>query len=253
MIELVNADCNNYLDTLPKKCGDLFIIDPPYYKVVQQEWDRQWETLDDYIKWCSVWLDKVNSVAKDDSILYLFGYSYQLMKLLPIIEKLGYNLRQPIIIDKGLQSIAGRKFLEKNRFPIVTEYIFFYMKGNPYFDCGHGFVDVWRDLNFYGEKILPRIHPTQKPYTLISRLITTSSKESALVVDPFAGTGVVAVACSNLNREYRGCEIDTDMYKKSIELLKMQQKRQQNFDIDDIRVYKPSPKKLKIKRDIFLF
>ena len=46
------ADCLKFLKTMPDKSVDLFILDPPYYKVVSQEWDNQWFTIEEYINWC---------------------------------------------------------------------------------------------------------------------------------------------------------------------------------------------------------
>ena len=43
------ADCLKFLKTMPDKSVDLFILDPPYYKVVSQEWDKQWFTIEEYI------------------------------------------------------------------------------------------------------------------------------------------------------------------------------------------------------------
>lgn len=45
-------------------------------------------------------------------------------------------------------------------------------------------------------------HPTQKPLVLIERLIKTSSNEGDLVLDSFAGSGTVGVACQNLKRYF---------------------------------------------------
>lgn len=49
-------------------------------------------------------------------------------------------------------------------------------------------------------------HPTQKPEKLIAKLILASSKENALVLDPFAGSGTTAVVAKKLGRKYIGIE-----------------------------------------------
>ena len=39
---LENKDCIEFLQSLPDRSIDLMCIDPPYYKVVDDEWDKQW-------------------------------------------------------------------------------------------------------------------------------------------------------------------------------------------------------------------
>jgi adenine-specific DNA-methyltransferase len=53
-------------------------------------------------------------------------------------------------------------------------------------------------------------HPTQKPTALFRRIITVSSDEGDLILDPFLGSGTTARACKDLNRNYIGIEIDAD-------------------------------------------
>ncbi len=47
-----------------------------------------------------------------------------------------------------------------------------------------------------------KIHPFRKPPSLIERLILNHSNEGDLILDPFAGSGVVAEVAKKLNREY---------------------------------------------------
>jgi DNA modification methylase len=89
----------------------------------------------------------------------------------------------------------------------------------PYSDIGQtfniemGITDVWRDLNFNGDK---RYHPTQKPLKLIERIVNASSDEGMVVLDPFLGSGTTAVACKKLNRKYIGIEKEEKYYKISL-------------------------------------
>ena len=52
------------------------------------------------------------------------------------------------------------------------------------------------------------IHPTEKPVDLVARLMEPFTKVGQLVIDPFAGSAVVAVACHQLGRRFLGWEID---------------------------------------------
>jgi DNA modification methylase len=56
-------------------------------------------------------------------------------------------------------------------------------------------------------------HPTQKPMKLTRALIQTCSRQNDLVVIPFAGSGTELVALIEENRQFIGCEIDTEYYE----------------------------------------
>lgn len=53
-------------------------------------------------------------------------------------------------------------------------------------------------------------HPTQKPLSLLERIILASTKENDLVLDPFNGSGTTGIACKKLNRRYVGIDINKD-------------------------------------------
>ena len=53
-------------------------------------------------------------------------------------------------------------------------------------------------------------HPTVKPISLMSYLITMGSRENDLVLDPFVGSGTTCIAAKLLNRKYLGMEMDDE-------------------------------------------
>ena len=53
-------------------------------------------------------------------------------------------------------------------------------------------------------------HPTCKPIKLMSWLITLASREGEIVLDPFCGSGTIAVAAKMLSRQYIGIEREED-------------------------------------------
>jgi len=63
-------------------------------------------------------------------------------------------------------------------------------------------------------------HPCPIPYELAERLVILTTNEGDTVIDPFAGSGTILLACKNNNRKYIGFEIDTTYYNymKSIGL-----------------------------------
>lgn len=282
------GDCLEVLKDVDEGSVDLVIADPPYWKVIGEKWDYQWRTEKDYIEWSLKWIKEVSRILRYGGTFYCFGYFRTLALLVPFLEDLGLELRQQIIIDKGIRSVSGRATKNYKIFPNVTESILFIIKDNkkfikPFlkekqsennmsskeinealgvkangggmwsiytgknvceqfptkelweklskilhfnisyekvaqtFNPQMGFTDVWTDIDFYEEK---RYHPTQKPIKLIKRLISASSNEGNLVVDPFSGCGSTQISCKILNRNYIGIEIDREYYDTSIKRLK---------------------------------
>nr|CBX82218.1 K07319 putative adenine-specific DNA-methyltransferase [Erwinia amylovora ATCC BAA-2158] len=70
--ELVNADSLVYIKTLPDNSIDLIATDPPYYRVKDCAWDRQWDTVTDYLAWLDEFLAEFWRVLKPNGSLYLF-------------------------------------------------------------------------------------------------------------------------------------------------------------------------------------
>lgn len=124
---ILTGDAVETLRRLPDRCVDLVILDPPYWKVVGEEWDYKWRTEEDYRQWCRLWFAEVARVCKRSASLYLFGYVRNLVYLFHDILGLGFEFRQEIIVDKGIKSVAGRKTSTYKQFPNTTETIFFFV------------------------------------------------------------------------------------------------------------------------------
>ena len=123
-----NKDVLEYLDSVSDTSVNTFVLDPPYYRVVDEEWDKQWKTFEDYLKWMDTIVEKLSRVSKHSASVWLFGMAYQLGFLIPIFEKYGFTYRQHITIDKGMKSAAGRTSSKLKMFPTVTEYIVYFHK-----------------------------------------------------------------------------------------------------------------------------
>ena len=76
------------------------IIDPPYYRKVDQEWDKQWFTKNDYLAWCKSWIEEIAGVVKKSATVWLFGYPEELSYLLGYMREFGFQFKQQIVIDK---------------------------------------------------------------------------------------------------------------------------------------------------------
>jgi site-specific DNA-methyltransferase (adenine-specific) len=71
-------------------------------------------------------------------------------------------------------------------------------------------------------------HPTQKPLSLLSRIIQASTVPGAWVLDPFSGSGTTGIAASLLGRGYLGLELES-------QFLEMARARRMELDTPGVR------------------
>ncbi len=73
---------------------------------------------------------------------------------------------------------------------------------------GTSLQDVWTDIDPVNAKAAERLgYPTQKPNALLERILTASSNEGDVVLDPFCGCGTTIAAAQRLNRRWIGIDI----------------------------------------------
>lgn len=112
---------------IPDKSQDLIIVDPPYYKAINEKWDKQWKTEKEYLEWCKLWFAECVRVLKDTGSFYCYGNFDILSKQKVLIFDEVLNFRQNITLSKGLKSIAGRTSDKLRMFPTASEYLLFYI------------------------------------------------------------------------------------------------------------------------------
>lgn len=127
------GDCIDEMKKIKDGSIDLVVADPPYWKVIGQKWDYQWRTEKDYIKWSLKWISQVARILRYGGTFYCFGYFRTLALIIPYLEEMGLELRQQIIIDKGMRSVSGRATKKYKIFPNVTESILLIIKDNKKF------------------------------------------------------------------------------------------------------------------------
>ena len=202
MFSLHKGDCYEYMKTLPDGFFDLLLTDPPYgigasaknFKsgsLVNQrpddfygEWDKERPSKEVF--------EQMFRVSKNQII---FGGNYFIDYLTPT--------RCMIFWDKNTENtsyadgeIAWTSFDENTKL----------------------FRKSWVGAN--AKDTPERVHPTQKPVSLMKRIILHYTKPDETVFDPFMGSGAAGVACVQEGRNFYGCEINQRYFsiaKKRIE------------------------------------
>ena len=127
-------DCVEYMKGLHNECVDLIIADPPYYKAINEKWDKQWKTEEEYLEWTKKWFNECVRILKPTGVFYCYGNFDILSKQKVLIFDKQLNFRQNITLSKGLKSIAGRTSDKLRMFPTASEYLLYYTKQLEYFD-----------------------------------------------------------------------------------------------------------------------
>ena len=97
--ELINADCLEFIRSLPENSVDLIVTDPPYFKVKPESWDNQWAGDEDYLKWLDQCLAQFWRVLKPTGSLYLFC-GHRLASDIEIMMRERFNVLNHIIWAK---------------------------------------------------------------------------------------------------------------------------------------------------------
>lgn len=223
-----NMSCFDFLPSLKANSIDLVCIDPPYevsrdtnfqsgeatgkdtdrFRVSMDfgDWDNNFTGLDKAIKECF-------RVLKPNGTIICFYDLWKITTLRKYFE------------DAGFKQVRFIEWIKTNPVPLnsKTNYltnsreiaISAVKKGKPTFNSEY-------DNGVYNYPICHdkgRFHPTQKPLALIEELIIKHSNEGDTVLDCFAGSGTAALAAYNQHRNFIGCEVSKDYYKKSIQRL----------------------------------
>ena len=71
--QVITGDCLEVMPTLADSSVDLILTDPPYFKVKNEWWDRQWDTAAGFLSWLDEVLAQFYRVLKPNGSLYLFA------------------------------------------------------------------------------------------------------------------------------------------------------------------------------------
>lgn len=139
----------------------------------------------------------------------------QIQTVLQYAEKYGFKHNIPIVFCTNYSP----QVLKANmRICGATEYaLVLYRDKLPKFRNNGHMVFNWFEWKRDSSKEYPKIHPAQKPVSVLKRLIEIFTDEGDVVIDPCAGSGSTLRACMELNRNSYGFEISRDFYKQANE------------------------------------
>lgn len=195
MVELnkvIHGDCLEVMKGITDKSIDLLLTDIPYNGV-----NRKSNGLRNLDKGNADVLDIPLNIIIEEFVRVTSGSGYvfceweQISEIINIIRQ--HNLSNRLCVwEKTNPSPMNGQHIWLSG----AEFCVFFRNKNAVFNekCKNV---VWKYPNGRSKK-----HPTEKPLKLFEYLISVSSNESDIVLDPFAGSFTTAIACENLNRNW---------------------------------------------------
>lgn len=236
------ADCFQLMAQIPDDSVDLVVVDPPY-GIGYGKWDY-FKSKSSFLGFSHRWLWECFRVLKPTGTMWSFMGFKNIIEFVPLLNKHGYVHLENWVVwarQKGrcsskhlksqrediLHITKSKKFIWNN-LKVLREVICPYMKdGKPrgWFIDENGKRVRWTGLGnvwtytspFWKSKSDKLIHPAQKPFLMIERLVLLSSDEGDIVLDPFSGSGTTAVVCEKTKRNYICIEKDKTYHSDSIE------------------------------------
>jgi len=215
---------------LSAKKIDLIITDPPFainFKATKANYNRTASRViqgyneintEDYYDFTCNWMEEAYRILKESGSMFVFSGWNNLKDILMALDEVGFKTVNHIIWKYQFGVVTKRKFVtshyhclyvcknEKKRkfFPFSR------FKKQARTKDGRSLhyrdkEDVWEIKREYwtgDEKT-----PTKLPAELIKKIIQYASKKNDIVLDPFLGSGQVAVLSKTLGRRYVGFEI----------------------------------------------
>ncbi|HYV45217.1 MAG TPA: site-specific DNA-methyltransferase [Myxococcaceae bacterium] len=227
---LYEGDSLQLLDRMPAESFDLVFADPPYFlsnggftckagrraPVEKGGWDKSKGVEVDH-EFTVRWLRACQRVLKPTGTIWVSGTQHVIFSVGFGMQQLGFKLLNTVTWFKPNASpnLSCRYFTHSTELLIWAspheagklQHTFNYARMKAE-NGGKQMRDLWQMTTpKKSEKEFGK-HPTQKPLSLLIRILNASTQEGQRVLDPFNGSGTTGVASMMLGRHYTGVDID---------------------------------------------
>jgi site-specific DNA-methyltransferase (adenine-specific) len=145
--------------------------------------------------------------------MIIFCAFEQMHDVIELAKQYGFKGAQPRFFIKNY---SGQVLKANMRAVGATEFaVILYRDKLPKFNNGGKMIYDW--AIWRRDSGVPKIHPTQKPITVLKDLIETYTDLFDVVIDPVAGSGTTLRAAAECGRSSYGFEIERDFYRLATE------------------------------------
>jgi modification methylase len=232
---VIEGDCIANMNALPEGSVDLIFADPPYNLQLQNElrrpdnskvdavddnWD-QFASFEEYDRFTRAWLTAARRVLKENGALWVIGSYHNIFRVGAILQDLGFWILNDVVWRKTnpMPNFRGKRFTNAHETMIWATRD---RKQKSYTFNYEAMKSLNDELQMRSDWTLPicsgnerlkdeagdKAHSTQKPESLLHRVIVSSSKPGDIVLDPFFGSGTTGAVARRLGRHFIGLERD---------------------------------------------
>ena len=246
--QIIHGDTISVLPTLPSDSAQIIIADPPYNIGKDFGNDSDKQPMDEYLKWCDIWIKECIRILKPNGTMFIYGFS-EILAL--ILSRVPYHInRRWILWHYTNKNVPSLNFWQRSHESIIvlwkTDKVFHRdAVREPYTD---GFLngaagkerkatkgrfsngDKTTTYTAHTNGALPRDvikvpalaggagmnervnHPTQKPLALCDKLIMSCMQPATngYVLVPFAGSGSECVSAKRNGLPFIGIELNAE-------------------------------------------
>ena len=228
-IKLIQGDSLEVMKTIEPKSVSMIFADPPYFlssggttcingkraSVDKGEWDTTKGVYEKHT-FNREWLSLCKSVLMDNGTIWVSGTFHNIYSVGHALDELDFKILNNItwrksnpppnlgcrVFTHSTETILWAKKNVKN-----NKHVYNY-KLMKEMNNGKQMKDVWETSTIRKKEKIHGNHPTQKPISILRKIILASTNEGDTVLDPFLGSGTTALACKELGRKCIGIEID---------------------------------------------
>lgn len=180
----------------------------------------------EYFHFCNRLLKKEPKAKGNAPCMIVFCAFQQLHTVMEYGTKHGFAHCIPLVFVKNF---SPQVFKANMKIVGATEYgLVLYRDKLPKFNNGGHMVFNWFPWHRDGPGI-PKIHPTQKPVSLLKQLISLFTDPGDVVIDPCAGSGSILRAAYELRRDSYGFEVSRPIYQRAVKEMLDFGEQQMNF------------------------
>ena len=232
--QILQGDCAETLSKMPSASVDLIFADPPYNLMlggeltrpdnsrvdgVDADWD-QYSSFQHYDAEMRRWLAEARRVLKPDGGIWVIGSYHNIFRLGALLQDMGFWLLNDVIWRKSnpMPNFRGTRLTNAHETLIwasrskASKPVFNYEVMKRLNDDTQMRSDWTLPICTGAERLKDqdgkKAHPTQKPESLLFRVLMMTTQPGDTVLDPFFGTGTTGAVAKKLGRNFVGLERD---------------------------------------------
>ena len=229
---IIAGDCIREMNALPEASVDLIFADPPYnlqlkgalhrpdnsrVDAVDDHWD-QFSSFRAYDRFTRDWLAAARRLLKPHGAIWVIGSYHNIFRVGSALQDAGFWILNDVVWRKSnpMPNFRGKRLTNAHETMIWAS-----KEAGAKYTFNYEALKALNDgVQMRSDWVLPicngaerlkdeagnKAHPTQKPESLLHRILVGTSNPGDVVLDPFFGTGTTGAVARKLGRDFIGIE-----------------------------------------------